>query len=227
MREEQKAYHLQGAIEDILDDPNAVDLDEDGEEQALHPCPSDTCKYAKTRMMPCLVLLQNLFVRQGFEMYDAGRASGAEVSKSRWTSLRSHHVLSPAHTVAALDLKTVTVEEINAIQSSFELEVAGQPDSITCWFDVHFRAGGSPSTLTTSPGVEALDTHWGQQTLPLHALLASDGSSQAAEATAEKQVLRGELEIFRVEGSQRMYDAKVGRWECGASQGGAVYYVVA
>ena len=37
MREEQKAYHLQGAIEDILDDPNAVDLDEDGEEQALSP----------------------------------------------------------------------------------------------------------------------------------------------------------------------------------------------
>ena len=39
VREEQKAYHLQGAIEDILDDPNAVDLDEDGEEQALPPLP--------------------------------------------------------------------------------------------------------------------------------------------------------------------------------------------
>lgn len=85
-----------------------------------------------------------------------------------------------------------------------------------------FRGGENapaetPWTLTTAPGDEAVDTHWGQQTLALPGL-----------PDAEKEGnLQGEIEIFRVTGSPRMYDAKVTSWSYGSSSGDAVYYVVA
>jgi len=162
-------------------------------------------------------------------MHDAVRAKGAVVAKSRWTALRSHQVGSPHQIIASLDLGTVTVKELDAITSSFEFAVTGRrADSVTCWFDVHFRSGEASSTLTTSPGIESLDTHWGQQTLPLQGL----ATCESVEADGAEGMLRGELEIFRVEGSQRMYDAKINSWEYEqAGQvlggGGGAYYAVA
>jgi hypothetical protein len=55
VRGEQKAYHLQGAIEGILDDPLAVDLEEDGEDQANHAPPNTTRQPACTTALPCSI----------------------------------------------------------------------------------------------------------------------------------------------------------------------------
>ena len=106
---EQEAYHLQGAIEDILDDDNAVDLEDDMEEQ-------------------------------GFEIMDQERSKDATITKSRWTNLRQYHVIGSPCVVASLNLATITTEDLDLLRAKFDFDIgSARIDSITCWFDVHFR----------------------------------------------------------------------------------------
>lgn len=198
---EQKSYHLQGTIEDILNDDEAVEVDEDEDDS--------------------------------FVVIDEARAAGALRLNSRWTTLRPVRLLSSSSIVATIDLATVQLEQLEALRCPFTLSCTAPEsiNSLTVWFDVHFRGGVQEEiTLSTGPGLESQDTHWGQQSMFLH---CKEGSSPASAARSEagEGLFEGDLEIFRVEGCKRMYDAKLHSWKLqlkdGERCGGPAYYAVA
>ena len=86
------------------------------------------------------------------------------------TCINSSQLLAEAQSVIELDLKTVTIYEVQNIEKviTFELAKSGLLHAFSLWFDVHFTAPPENcrkdrvqvSTLSSSPFVE--DTHWKQ-----------------------------------------------------------------
>ena len=136
------------------------------------------------------------------------------VQTSAWSDISPTQLLGPPTVLAAYDLNTCTLADIQRPQARFELQLAEcgpdtAVDALLGWFDVDFRGSeGSPAaeavTLDTAPD-EAGATHWGQQAFYLH-------PSQAALAG---DVLVGTFEMVRKSENHRLmtvhYELQHGR----------------
>ena len=111
------------------------------------------------------------------------------LNTSAWVDEHPSQLLGPPCVLKAIDLHTVTLEEMKALDVPFNLRVIGasgpagpaEVGAFCGWFDVSFKGSdANPNEtnveLTTAPDANGA-THWGQQAFYLQPTLsATDGS---------------------------------------------------
>lgn len=77
------------------------------------------------------------------------------------------------HRIAAIDMRTVTVADLDQIDATFALEAmrSGQIDRFVGWFTCDFDTGKKNSAITLDTGPGATPTHWHQMVFHLAAPL--------------------------------------------------------
>jgi protein arginine N-methyltransferase 1 len=101
------------------------------------------------------------------------------LNQAYYRNLRGDQVLAENTRTTALDLSTVTVDELRVIRESFEMTAAhrGEVTALGSWFITDFRGGRDCPTkrqVSLDTGPKAGDTHWGQQVFYLPEAAAVD-----------------------------------------------------
>jgi protein arginine N-methyltransferase 1 len=145
---------------------------------------------------------------------------------SHWCELENHNLVGPATKINTLDLRSCSMDDIQELSSSWQLQVTAPGteyiDGVVGYFDVDFD--GSPQnpveekiTLSTGPGPRAQQTHWGQMAFLMHPPLQSgagakiDGTSRIFKRGDNMRLLgmESDIKVTNADGSEGEQRKKV------------------